>query len=59
MSKSGFLPHDPALRPAQEASSVMTNWVVTTREDMNIMELRPWPLASISPRSGKMAALAK
>ena len=31
----------------------------TTHADMNIIELRPRPLASISPRRGSMAALAK
>jgi hypothetical protein len=41
MSSSGFLPHEPAFRPDQEAINVMTNWVVTTHADMNIIELRP------------------
>ena len=41
MSCSGFLPHDPAFRPDQEASNVMTSCVVTTHADMNIIELRP------------------
>jgi hypothetical protein len=59
MSNSGFLPHVPAFRPAQEASTVMTSCVVTTHADMNIIELRPRPLASISPRSGSIAAFAK
>ena len=59
MSNSGFLPQVPALRPAHAASKVMTNCVVTTQADMNIIEPRPLPLASISPNSGNMAALAK
>jgi hypothetical protein len=59
MSNSGFLPHVPAFRPAQEASNVTTNCVVTTHADVNIIEFRPRPLASISPRSGSIAALAK
>ena len=59
MSSSGFLPQDPAFRPDQEASKVMTSCVVTTHADMNIIELRPCPLASISPKSGSIAALAK
>ena len=37
----------------------MTSWVVTTHADMNSIELRPLPLASISPRRGSIAALAK
>ena len=37
----------------------MTSWVVTTHADMKSIELRPRPLASISPRSGSIAALAK
>jgi hypothetical protein len=41
MRSSGFLPHDPAFRPDQEASTVMTNCVVTTQADINIIELRP------------------
>ena len=59
MSSSGFLPHSPALRPDQEAINAMTNCVVTTQADMNSIEFRPWPLASISPSSGSMAAFAK
>lgn len=58
-SSNGFLPHDPAFFPDQEAIRVMTSCVVTTQADMNIIELRPCPLASISPSSGSMAALAK
>lgn len=59
MSSSGFLPHDAAAQPAHPASNVIVNWVVTTQPDMNIIELRPLPLASISPSSGSIAALAK
>src|ERR1035441_10892116 len=54
-----FLPHKPAFRPAHEASDVMTSCVVTTHADMNSIELRPLPLAGISPNSGSIAALAK
>src|ERR1700691_3598035 len=56
---SGFRPHEPALRPDQAAIMVMTSCVVTTHADMNIIEARPWPFASISPRSGNIAAFAK
>ena len=58
-SSSGFRPHEPAFRPDQEAINAMTNCVVMTQADINSIEFRPWPLASISPRSGSMAALAK
>jgi hypothetical protein len=57
--RRGFLPHDPALRPDHEASTVTTSCVVTTHADINSIELRPLPLASISPRSGSIAAFAK
>ena len=59
MRSGGFLPYEPALRPDQAASSVMTSCLVITQADMNIIELRPWPFASISPKSGSIAALAK
>ena len=59
MSNSGLLPHVPAFRPDQEAIDAMTSCVVTTHADMNIIEFRPLPLASISPNSGSSAALAK
>ena len=56
---SGFRPQIPAIRPDQDASSVTTSWVVITHADMKSIELRPRPLASISPSSGSIAAFAK
>ena len=47
------------MRPVHEAISVITSCVVTTHAAMNIIENRPLPVASISPSSGSMAALAK
>jgi len=38
---------------------MMTSCVVTTHADMNIIDLRPCPFASLSPSSGNMAAFAK
>ena len=46
-----------AARPCREKCD-RDYWVVTTQADMNIMEVRPLPFASISPSRGSMAALA-